>query len=311
MERLEGTVTKIEGSASWVDAGEKRLRCDLRGKLSRRLNLRLAVGDRVRLATVTDEQGVIEEILPRRTVLERARSYKRDQVVVANVDQVILVVSVLEPEYKRNFIDRLLAAVEAERLEPLLVFNKLDLSDERYRLVCAEDAKIYRQLRYSVIGTSVESGEGIQDLRAAMKDKISAVTGPSGVGKSSLLNAVVPGLGLRTGEVSESSGRGRHTTTHAELVRLPEGGYVADTPGLRAFEMKGVEPRDLPLLYRDIAAFQGTCRFRDCSHRDEPGCSVIPAVQEGKIDEERYESYLKLRQELEAESATQKASRKR
>ena len=164
-----------------------------------------------------------------------------------------------------------------------------------------------------------EDRASIEALLAQVKARQASLEAPlrvlllggTGVGKSSLLNAVVPGLGLRTGEVSESSGRGRHTTTHAELVRLPEGGYVADTPGLRAFEMKGVEPRDLPLLYRDIAAFQGTCRFRDCSHRDEPGCSVIPAVQEGKIDEERYESYLKLRQELEAESATQKASRKR
>jgi ribosome biogenesis GTPase len=308
--RIEGTVTKIEGSASWVDAGGERHRCDLRGKVSRRQNLRLAVGDRVRL-TVTGEHAVIEEILPRRTVLERARSYKRDQIVCANVDQVFLIVSVLEPEYKRNFIDRLLVAIEHEGLLPVLVFNKLDLADEKYREVCADDARVYRKLGYFVIGTSVETGEGIQDLLAAMKDKISALTGPSGVGKSSLLNAALPGLKLRTGEVSESSGRGRHTTSWAELVRLPGGGYVADTPGVRAFEVKGVEPRQLPFLFRDIARHQGGCRFRDCSHRDEPGCSVIPAVPSGEIDEERYDSYLKLRTELEAEEAALKASRKR
>ena len=310
MSRIEGTVTKIEGQASWVDTGEARHRCDLRGKVSRRQNLRLAVGDRVTL-TVEGEHAIIEEVLPRRTVLERARSYKRDQVVCANIDQVFLIVSVLEPEYKRNFIDRLLVAIEHDGLEPVLVFNKLDLADEKYREVCAEDARVYRKLGYSVIGTSVESGEGIADLLAAMKDKISALTGPSGVGKSSLINAALPGLGLRTGEVSESSGRGRHTTSWVELVKLPQGGYVADTPGVRGFEVKGVEPSQLPFLFRDIAKHQGGCRFRDCSHRDEPGCSVIPAIQSGEIDEERYDSYRKLRTELEAEEATLKASRKR
>ena len=310
MSRIEGTVTKIEGQASWVDTGEARHRCDLRGKVSRRQNLRLAVGDRVTL-TVEGDHAIIEEVLPRRTVLERARSYKRDQVVCANIDQVFLIVSVLEPEYKRNFIDRLLVAIEHDGLAPVLVFNKLDLADEKYREVCAEDARVYRKLGYSVIGTSVESGEGIEDLLAAMKDKISAFTGPSGVGKSSLLNAALPGLGLRTGEVSAGSGRGRHTTSWVELVKLPLGGYVADTPGVRAFEMKGVEPPQLPFLFRDIAKHQGGCRFRDCSHRDEPGCSVVPAVQSGEIDEERYDSYRKLRTELEAEEATLKASRKR
>ncbi len=319
MARIEGTVTKIEGSSSWVDAGPDRYRCDLRGKVSRKLNLRLAVGDRVTLTPAPDEKvgegeprhAVIEEILPRRTVLERARSYKRDQVVCANVDQIFLIVSVLEPEYKRNFIDRLLVAIEHEGIEPVIVFNKLDLADEKYREVCADDAAVYRKLGYRIFGTSIESGEGIDDLRAGMKDRISALTGSSGVGKSSLLNAIVPGLALRTGEVSESSGRGKHTTTWAELVPLPQGGYVADTPGIRAFEVVGIEPRDLPRLYRDIGAFSDGCKFRDCSHRDEPGCAVIPAMQEGKIDEERYDSYVKLRTELEAEEATRNASRKR
>lgn len=318
MARIEGTVTKIEGQASWVDAGSDLYRCDLRGKVSRRQNQRLAVGDRVVITVVEEPRkegdplhAVVEEVLPRRSVLERARSYKRDQVVCANVDQVFLILAVLDPPYKRNFLDRLLVAVEDVGIEPVIVFNKLDLADEKYREVCAEDASVYRKLGYRIVGTSVQSGEGIDDLRAAMKDKISAVTGSSGVGKSSLLNAVVPGLKLRTGEVSESSGRGKHTTSWAELVKLPQGGFVADTPGIRAFEVVGIEPKDLPRLYRDLAALADKCKFRDCGHRDEPGCGVILAVQAGAIDEERYDSYVKLRLELEAESATRNASRKR
>ena len=316
MERLEGTVTKIEGQSSWVDVGGEPWRCDLRGKVSHQRNERLAVGDRVVVAAQGDpgaapRGGIIEDVLPRRSALERPRSYKRDQVVCANMDQVVLVVSVFEPPYKRNFIDRLLVGIENTGMTPLLVFNKLDLADAAYREVCADDAGVYRRLGYGVIGVSVLTGEGIDDLHDAMRGKLSAVTGPSGVGKSTLLNRIVPGLTLRTAEVSEGSGRGRHTTTAAELIRLPQGGYVADTPGIRAFELKDIEARELPRLFREIGAAGAQCRFRDCSHREEPDCKVALAVESGEIDEERYDSYVKLRGELEAEQSARQATRKR
>jgi ribosome biogenesis GTPase len=317
VESFEGTVTKIEGQASWVDAGPRgRFRCDLRGKISRKQNQRLAVGDRVRISEEAHEeghpiQGMIEEVLPRRSVLNRPRSYKRDQVICANLDQVIVVVSVFEPAYKRNFIDRLLVGIERESLVPVIVFNKLDLADEAYREVCARDASVYRKMGYGVVGTSVPTGEGIDDLRAVMKDKLSAVAGPSGVGKSTLLNAIVPGLHLRVGEVSESSGRGKHTTTSAELVAVPGGGFVVDTPGIRAFGLWDVAASSLPQLFRDIFAVGAGCKFRDCSHREEPGCLVIAAVEAGTVDEERYDSYVHLRTELESEESTRQATRKR
>ena len=195
-QQLEGTVTKIEASSSWVDAGAAgRFRCDLRAKITRHSNQRLAVGDRVVFtptpapgagadappttdATAEPRGGVIEKILPRKSALMRPRSYKRDQILCANMDQVLVVISVYEPPYKRNFVDRLLVGVEREGLSPVLVFNKLDLADAEYRSVCADDAKVYRGLGYGVVGTSVPTGEGIEDLRAIMKDRISAVAAP-------------------------------------------------------------------------------------------------------------------------------------
>jgi ribosome biogenesis GTPase len=317
-------VTKIEGTASLVDVpGRGVHRCDLRAKIFRQLDVRLAVGDEVEL--VPDEsqagelRGVIEAVRPRRTRLRRPRAFKRDQVVCANIDQVFLVVAVLEPDYKRNFIDRVLVAVEREGLQGAIIFNKVDLADERYRKVVEGDANVYRRAGYPALLASAESGEGLDHLARALLGKITVFSGPSGVGKTSLLNAIQPGLGLRTNEVSESTGRGKHTTTAAELFKLDQGGYVADTPGVRAFGLWDVGPRELAECFHEIGDVAKGCRFRDCSHRHEPDCAVVRAVQseeagpdgEPLIDEERYDSYVKLRDELEAEEAARQAAKKR
>jgi ribosome biogenesis GTPase len=324
-EGLEGTVLKIGGSASIVDVGGRTFRCDLRAKVSRKQDQRLAVGDRVKLTSREgkDEEGlelgVIEAVEPRRSRLRRPRSFKRDQILCANIDLVVLVVSTLEPDYKRNFIDRVLVAVEREELDAAIVFNKADLADRRYLDVVREDAAIYEKLGYPSGLVSAKTGEGIPELRQLLKDRISVITGPSGVGKSTLLNVVQPGLELKTGEVSESTGRGKHTTTSAELIKLAFGGYVADTPGIRAFGLWDVTARELAMCFPELREVMGRCKFNDCTHRAEPGCAVLKAVQEEQkaedglpvVDEERYDSYLKLRDELEAEEAQRDATKRR
>ncbi|MEJ2752561.1 MAG: ribosome small subunit-dependent GTPase A, partial [Chloroflexota bacterium] len=175
--------------------------------------------------------------------------------------------------------------------------NKIDLLDSVAE--AREMFRIYEDLGYEVIYTSAKLGEGIEELAGALKDKISVMTGSSGVGKSSLLNAIQPGLGLRVNEVSEATEKGLHTTRHAEMFPLDEGGYVVDTPGIRGLALFDLEPQELDAYFREIAPLVEQCRFSDCSHRHEPGCAVRAAVEAGKISEERYDSYLRLREEHE------------
>lgn len=322
---ITGTVTKLLGGASTVDAAEHGLfTCDLRGKLARQQNVRLAVGDRVELlpegeapAAPTGEprRGVIEKVLERTSALRRPRDFKRDQVLCANVDRIVIVVAAFDPPYKRQFIDRLIVGCERDDLAPLLVVNKVDLCDAPYRELVEEDCAVYGALGYPSLLVSAETGEGLDALVDALKDGISAVVGPSGVGKSTLLNRVCPGLELPTGEVSEVDGRGRHTTTAAQLVRLPplggKSGFVIDTPGVRAFGLWDVGPDDLLRGFRDVADAAAGCRFNDCGHGNEPGCAVKAAVEAGDVDEERFASFRKLKEEIEAEAAARQLSRRR
>lgn len=309
-------MVKVAGARSVVDTPQGVYRCDLRGRLFRQMNLRLAVGDSVVLRPMEaeeteDQRGVIEAVEPRRSALRRVRDFKRDQILCANVDRIFVVVAVFDPPYKRAFLDRLVVGIERDELEPFLVFNKIDLADGDYRGIVAEDAEVYGELGYPTLLVSAASGEGIEELEAAFQDRISAVVGPSGVGKSTLLNRICPGLQLRTGEVSAVDGRGRHTTTAAELVRLPKGGYVVDTPGLRAFGLWDLEPQEIMDGFREIRGKAPECRFRNCAHRSEPDCAVRSAVETGEIDEERYESYARLVEEVEATAAERQASRRR
>lgn len=302
---LEGLVIEVLGLTSIVDVeAHGSLKCDLRARVFRKQNRRLAVGDRVKLSLADaqdgETRGVIEELLERRTVLRRPRESKRDQILCANIDIVFIAVAILDPRYNRGFIDRVLVAAEREGLEAALLVNKVDLvTEDAFMDLVAEDFAVYGDLGYPVYFMSAQQGLGVEEVRAAFKDRISVVTGPSGVGKSTLLNTLMPGLNLRTGEVGKSR-KGRHITTSARLVTLPQGGYVADTPGIRAFSVEGTDKRELASLFRDIEPHLGGCRFGDCSHREEPGCPVLEAVEDGDIDEARFESYLRLYEDLDA-----------
>jgi len=317
MKRLSGTVIKIVGTTSHVDTLEGVVLCDLRARLFRQLGVRLAVGDLVSLTTEDAEsendRGVIDAVEPRRSSLRRVRDLKRNQVLCANVDQIFVVVAILDPPYKRAFIDRLLVRIEQDRLEGVVVFNKMDLADEPYAELVAEDAAVYEDLGYRTLRISAVGNGGLGELIAAFSGRISAVVGPSGVGKSTLLNAICPELKLRTGEVSVQDGRGKHTTSSAELVRLPgaQGGFVVDTPGLRGFGLWDLTPEEIVDGFRELAAFRGRCRFRNCAHKAEPECAVREGVESGEIDHERYESYLRLMEEVEAGASERQASRRR
>jgi ribosome biogenesis GTPase len=290
-----GTVLEREGSAYRVAAGGAEVRAVLRGKV--KLDTpKVVVGDVVRLETDPggDLHGIVG-IEPRRTVLERRVPEGRGvRPIAANVDQVFAVTATCSPDPIPQLIDRLLVLAEADGIAAAVVLNKLDLDPG------TAIAERSRRAGYPVYPTSVKSGEGIESLKAAMAGKASVVTGPSGVGKSSLLNAIQPGLQLRTGEVSRRIRRGRHTTVSSVMLPLQGGGYLVDTPGFSEVGMWGVDPRTLGECFPDFRPFLGDCRFADCRHRREPGCRVREAVEAGGIAPDRYESYLALLEELES-----------
>jgi ribosome biogenesis GTPase len=279
-----------------TDAG--LLRCTLRGtiKRGRRRTDPAAVGDRVR-ATVsgveTDPpEGVIEEILPRVRSLSRLARGTEDveQVIVANPDQLVAVFAIHEPEPHPRLVDRFLLIAEARGLEAIICMNKADLAEpgdvERF-------SEPFRVAGYPIVTTSVREQRGLDDLRARLQGKLSAFAGPSGVGKSSLLNAIAPErLAERTGEISSATGKGRHTTTWTTLFQIGPDTYVADTPGIRALQFWGVNFDELDQLYPEFRPFLGSCYYADCRHINEPDCAVREAVEAGQIHPDRYESYV-------------------
>jgi ribosome biogenesis GTPase len=273
----------------------------LSGRVKNTSSLKLAVGDNVMIQE--DARGGswrIAEILPRRSQLTRREpgAGYGERVLAANVDQVVVVMAATRPEPHVRMLDRFLAIAEANELLPRVVINKLDLVSEEETLHRFAD---YRHAGYTVHLTSVKAGTGLAELRQAMDGLVSVYTGPSGVGKSSLLNTMYPGLNLRVGEISESVQKGRHITVGGLLHALPGpgGGYVVDTPGLREVGLWGLPPALLPACFPEFRAYLHECRFTDCTHIAEPGCAVRAAVEAGSVSRARYESYAKLRAELE------------
>jgi ribosome biogenesis GTPase len=272
----------------------------LRGRLKRDTDdgLKLAVGDAVRLER--DERGgswAIAEIFPRRSKLARRAPSGAlgERVVAANIDQVVVVFAAANPEPHPRMLDRFLVIAEANSLVARIVINKVDLVAEPAARAQFAD---YARAGYPMHFTSTITGYGLPELAEVLHGRVSAVSGPSGVGKSSLLNALYPGLSLRVGAISESVNKGRHTTVGALLHPLPDGGAVVDTPGLREVGIWGLDPSDLDQCFPEFRPYLGECRFSDCSHTVEPGCAVKAAVTEGSVSTARYESYRHLREEL-------------
>lgn len=288
----EGLIIKGYGGFYYVRTGEKTWCCRGRGRL--RLGQNLLTGDRVQFTPLDLDkgEGVIEEIKERKNALPRPP--------VANVDQVISVVSLAHPDPDLKLLNRSLVLCELEKLSIVICFNKIDLIDSSQ----AKDLEdIYRKAGYHTVFTSALEGRGLEQLRQVIAGKISVLSGPSGVGKSTLLNSLDPNLSLETGEISRKLKRGKHTTRYVELIPLCDG-FVADTPGFSSLELPTIKRTELGRCFPEINEFAGQCRFYDCIHLDEPDCEVKNALEQGLISRARYHDYKQFMEEIISKERT-------
>jgi ribosome biogenesis GTPase len=293
---IEGRIIKAQSGWFDVETSQGVIASRLRGRLTKNPmeSDAAALGDRVLVRKLEDGTGAIEQIEERESVLSRSAPGRPEieQVLVANPDQAVFVFSCAEPDPNFRMLDRLLVVAEREMIPAVICANKIDLVVTRS---AKQEFEPYRNLGYEVLYTSAKTGKGVRKLRKLLTNKISLLAGPSGVGKTSLLNEVEPDLGARTNEISEATGKGKHTTVVPELIPLEGGGYVADTPGLKAFALWDIEPEELDAYFPEIRLLVADCEFSDCTHTHEPGCAVIAAVESGEIMPERYDSYLRMR----------------
>jgi ribosome biogenesis GTPase / thiamine phosphate phosphatase len=292
-----GRIVRSQSGFFSVQTENGTFTCHLRGRLKqgRHVGDIAAVGDRVQVTCMPDGTGSIEAVEPRRSSLVRLDPRPQgvyQQVILANPDQAVFVFACARPAPRLRMLDRFLVIAEKQHLPAVIVANKIDL-------VGQEEAEkmfgFYPPIGYLLIYTCAKSGQGVDELRGRLTGKVSALAGPSGVGKSSLLNAVQPALGLAVREVSAAVNKGRHTTSVRQLFALKGGGYVADTPGMRSLALWDTEPEELDGYFPELASLVSACQFNDCSHKSEPGCAVRAAVQAGRVHPLRYESYLRLR----------------
>ncbi|CUH94223.1 putative ribosome biogenesis GTPase RsgA [Propionispora sp. 2/2-37] len=288
---FQGIVVKAYNGFYYVKNTSKITMCTLRGRIKKE-RFSLLVGDSVVYTLTGQEKGVIERILPRRSILTRP--------MVANVDQVIITFAAANPDMNVELLDRFLVLAELAQLKAYLCINKTELVEWGSLQPVIE---LYESIGYDVIALSAKTEIGVKDLRHILYDRISVFAGPSGVGKSTILNLIEPGFQLETGEVSEKIGRGRHTTRFAQLLPLTGGGYVVDTPGFSFTEFSNLREPELTYCFREIALQAAQCKFASCLHVKEPQCAVKEAVLSGKIAQSRYNSYLAILEELKEQSS--------
>ena len=297
---MKGLVVKNTGSWYTVltDDGqliESKVKGNFRLKGIRSTNP-VAVGDRVELVANAEGTAFITAIEDRRNyIIRRSQNLsKQSHIIAANVDQAFLVVTVDFPQTSTTFIDRFLASAEAYRVPVVLVFNKTDLLDADLLHYQQMMMVLYENIGYHCVAISAETGEGVETLRPLLQQKITLLSGNSGVGKSTLINRLVPDANLRTAEISDAHNTGQHTTTFSEMISLPDGGWLIDTPGIKGFGTFDMEPEELTSYFPEIFRFSRDCRFSNCTHTHEPGCAVLQALEDHYIAQSRYQSYLSM-----------------
>jgi ribosome biogenesis GTPase / thiamine phosphate phosphatase len=304
---IEGTVIKSTGSWYIVrrDDDNSTVQCRIVGKFrldDMNLTNPVAVGDKVLFVLEAEDKGSIKKILPRQNYVARQSPRKKHDIhlLAANIDQALLFVTIVEPNLKQGFIDRFLLTTEPHDIPTIIVFNKADVYSETDLALFNEMKNIYEKIGYTVILISSTEGVGLEALRTLLKDKITMISGQSGVGKSSAVNAIQPQMVLKTGEISDYSGKGQHTTTFAEMFNLSFGGYLIDTPGIKTLAFNNLEPMDVAHNFREFFKLSDHCRFgRSCLHRNEPHCAVKKALEMEEISHLRYKNYNSILEEVE------------
>lgn len=303
----KGRVTKVTGSWSSISAASgAQYNARILGKFrleGKRLTNPVAVGDEVRfeVENAAEMTALIREILPRQNYVTRQSPRKKHNLhlIAANIDQAIVMSTIVSPSLKPGFIDRFLLMTEPHDIPTIILLNKSDLWGEDENQLFGGLHAIYSRIGYPVMKSSAVTGEGIEALRRVLKDKITLLSGQSGVGKSSVVNAIQHGLGLKTQDISDYSGKGQHTTTFAEMFDLDFGGQIIDTPGIKTLSFNNLEVMDVAHNFREFFKSSENCKFSDCTHRNEPGCAVKKAIENGEISELRYMNYIQILEEIE------------
>ncbi len=301
----------VRSTGSWYEVrlieSDKLISCRMPGKFrldGMKLTNPVAVGDMVQINIEKDKKGIIKKIEPRNNYLIRQSPRKKHHIhiIASNVDQAILITTIVSPKLKQGFIDRFLIMTEPYDIPALIVFNKIDLYDEVAHALCDEMIALYEDIGYDCLKLSAITGEGVEEFNDKIKNKTSLITGQSGVGKTTLLNHLSDKLALRTNYLSDYTGKGMHTTTFAELFDIGDGRIIIDTPGIKTLSFNHLEPMDVAHNFKEIFIYSKNCKYSNCTHKEEPHCAVKKAIEEGHISAMRYYNYLQIVEEIEAQN---------